>query len=240
MPTQLENLRHKTSAELIQIFKDLDPGQKTLELQDNNLGKRPASDLIQTFKALPAGLTYLDLSSNCLGDLKDSNLCSVFNALPESLTSLKLNHNYFDKKSSASLVKILKSLPKGIILTLSDFDIKNRSSKELADLGKALSHIKEIRLVNIFGHPAHHNSLVELNKHIGNGVKEEHSEVVLLTSSETYSEKPESAKTDDNVIKNNKKGTQLNATKQVTFFIDGTHSEDRSNKLEAIFNINCP
>jgi hypothetical protein len=183
MPNQLENLHDKTRDELIQIFKDLPDEQESLILHDNKLGKRTANDLVQSFKELPANLTYLDISDNFLGNHSKSNLCEIFQALPNKLTSLQLGKNYFDKKSCDDLVAILQSLPKSIkILTISDLDINNRSIKDLITLGKALAHLKEVRLINIFGQPFSNSALVELNKHIGKGDKQKPAHLPGLSS----------------------------------------------------------
>jgi hypothetical protein len=87
--------------------------------------------------------------------------------LPKSITSLNISWSKLDQKTAVDLTRVLSGIPKHITeLTISLSDIATRTNDELITLGKTLSHIKTLYVINARGKCASHPSINTLQNGI--------------------------------------------------------------------------
>jgi hypothetical protein len=159
---------NRSRAVLSQAFGSIPASVTALDLSYNALCLKNGLELGQSLSVIPVNVTELILSGNNLGQQFTEDLKQSIAGIPESVTKLNLAWNALYKKTAIDLVEVFSAIPKHVReLTLSIEDIEKRTPEELIALGRALSHISTINVIDNLGFHQTHSCIELLKDYMG-------------------------------------------------------------------------
>jgi hypothetical protein len=170
---------NQTAAELVQEFGGIPETITALNLSGNFLYEKTTAELIQVFRSFSKNMAFLNLSTNHFSLKSTEDLTQILGDIPVGVTSLDVSRNDLDQKNTADLIKVFSGMSDHITeITISFSDIQNRTPDELIALGKTLSHVTTLHVIDESGDPVSHPSVYLLRKHIGAFVLNAYNELI--------------------------------------------------------------